>query len=72
MIDLTSKLLTIKEVIEMAHVSRHTLYRDIEAGTLPAIYLGRAVRIKESDAKAYIELKEANGRAPYYKDKEGV
>lgn len=50
-------LLTIKEALEIANVSRYTLYRDIKAGRIPAIYIGRNVRIKESDVLAYAKVK---------------
>ena len=64
------KLLTIKEVMELAHISRFSLYRDIKSGKLPAIYLGRNVRIKESDALAYAEDKSNSKRIAYYNKEE--
>lgn len=51
------KLLTIKETLEMAKVSRYTLYKDIKAGKIEALYIGKNVRIKETDAIAYAEKK---------------
>ena len=51
------KLLTIRETIEMAQISRFTLYKDIKAGKIQAMYIGKNVRIKESDAIAYAEQK---------------
>ncbi len=70
MIDKNDPLLTIKEVLEMAKVSRYTLYRDIKSGKIPAMYLGKNVRIKESDAVAYAEAKGQSKRVAYYKNKE--
>ena len=55
------RLVTIKEVVERASISRYTLYRDIKAGKIPVIYFGRTVRIKEKDAEAY--AKEVSGRS---------
>lgn len=61
MIELGAKLLTIKEVLEIAGVSRFTLYKDIKSGKVPAVHFGKNVRIKESDALAYAEAK-GNGK----------
>lgn len=65
-----SKLLTIKEVLDISQVSRFTLYRDIKSGKLPAIYIGRNVRIKESDAHTYAEVKGNSKNVAYYKKKD--
>lgn len=70
MIAKDEKLLTIKEVLELSGVSRFTLYRDIQAGDIPAINFGRNVRIKESDAKAYAADKAKSKRVAHYKNKE--
>ena len=64
------ELLTIKETLDMAKVSRHTLYRDIKSGKVPAIYFGRNVRIKKSDAEAYAKEKGRSKSVSYYKEKE--
>lgn len=69
--DLTEKLLTIKEVLELSGVSRYTLYRSIKSGRTPAIHIGRTVRIKESDALAFAEAMGNNKRVAYYKNKDG-
>lgn len=69
MINLDDRLLTIKEVLEIAGISRYTLYRDIKSGKIPAVYFGVNVRIKESDAFAYAESKRNSSRVAYYKDK---
>lgn len=70
MIDFGTKLLTIKEVLERSKVSRYTLYRDIRSGKLPAIYLGRNVRIKEVDAATYADEKSNSKRVAYYRKKD--
>ena len=72
MINLDEKLLTIKEVMELSQVSRYTLYRDIKSGKIPAVFFGRNVRIKESDAHAYASEKENSARVAYYKNKDGA
>ena len=70
MLDMNEKLLTVKEVLEMAKVSRYTLYRDIRAEKVPAVYLGKNIRIKESDAIAYAKMKGQSKWVAYYKKKE--
>lgn len=70
MIDTNDKLLTIKEVLGISQVSRYTLYRDIKSGKIPALYLGKNVRIKESDAITYAEAKGQSKNVAYYKNKE--
>ena len=70
MIDMDTKLLTIKEVLEISKVSRYTLYRDIKSGKVPAVYVGKNVRIKESDAIAYASEKGNSKRVAYYKEKD--
>lgn len=71
MLDVESKLLTIKETLEIAKVSRYTLYRDIRSGKIPAIYVGRNVRLKESDALAYAQEKNESKHVAYYNNKDG-
>lgn len=64
------KLLTIKEVLGISKVSRYTLYRDIKSGYVPAVYLGRNVRIRESDAIKYANAKGQSTLVQYYRNKE--
>lgn len=71
MLGMDEKLLTIKEVLEIAKVSRYTLYRSIKAGKIPAIYIGTNVRFKESDALEYAERMGQNPRVLSYREKEG-
>jgi excisionase family DNA binding protein len=50
------RLLTSEEVQEKLQISRHTLYRLIEARELTAIKLGpKLLRFKESEVKNFIE-----------------
>lgn len=69
MLDSNEKLLTIKEVMAQAKVSRYTIYRDIKAGYLPAIHLGRNVRILESEAKRYADKKGNSIFVTSYKER---
>lgn len=70
MIDMNTKLLTIKEVMEMSKVSRQTICRDIKIGKLNTVCLGKNIRIKESDAVEYSEAKEQSKMVAYYREKE--
>ena len=72
MLEKDEKLLTIKEVMALASISRFQLYRDIKSGKLPAIYLGRNVRIKERDAILYAKDKSNSKSVAYYKAKDGL
>ena len=71
MLGLDEKLLTVKEVLEIAKVSRYTLHRSVKSGKIPAIYIGSNVRFKESDAMAYAEYMGQNPRVLSYREKEG-
>lgn len=46
-------LITIAEFCEIYGVSRSTAYRLINDGTLPLVKIGRASRIRSSDAEAW-------------------
>ena len=69
MIDENERLLTIKEVCEIAQISRYSLYRDIKSGKIPAVHFGVNVRIKESDALDYAKEKSKSSWVAYYKKK---
>jgi excisionase family DNA binding protein len=50
------RLLTSEEVQDKLQISRHTLYRLIDAGELTAIKLGpKLLRFQESEVKNFIE-----------------
>jgi putative molybdopterin biosynthesis protein len=51
-------LLTPAEVARLAKVSRETVYREIDRGELPAIHVGRQLRIDPTDLSQYL------GRTP--------
>ena len=47
--------LTLKEVAARLHVCRRTLEREISAGHLQSVRIGRSVRVLESDLLAYVQ-----------------
>lgn len=49
------RLLTIKQVCDIAGIGRSTVYRENLAGRMPFVKIGRATRIKESEFKAWME-----------------
>lgn len=49
------KLLTIRQFADRNSVGRSTVYRENAAGRLPFVKVGRATRIRESDAIAWQE-----------------
>jgi putative molybdopterin biosynthesis protein len=46
------------EVARLAAISRKTVYREIDRGELPAIHVGRQLRIDPTDLSQYL------GRTP--------
>ncbi len=48
-------LLTPGEIAEIANVSRKTVYREIERGTLRVLHAGRQIRIDPHDFRAWLE-----------------
>lgn len=60
MIPLTSQIhpkarfLTVAEVADQLRVSNMTVYRLINAGTLPAVRVGRSYRLREDDIDRYL------------------
>jgi excisionase family DNA binding protein len=53
------RLLTLRVVAEQTSFSRSTLYRWCATGRLPAVRVGRSLRIRESDLRAMIEGRQA-------------
>jgi excisionase family DNA binding protein len=47
-------LLTPAEVARLAQVSRETVYREIDRGELPAVHVGRQLRIDPIDLNQYL------------------
>jgi excisionase family DNA binding protein len=50
----THRLLTPAEVAELANVSRKTVYREIDRGALPALHVGRQLRIDPTALNGYL------------------
>lgn len=70
--EMNGELITIKEVLEMAGVSRNTLYRDMNNGKIKGIKFGKGVRISKEDAEAYAEEKRNSKWVNLHKqDKDG-
>ncbi len=49
-----TRLLSIKEVIEILNIGRATLYRMIDAGEIKAYKIGKGVRFKQEEIEKYI------------------
>ena len=49
------KLLSIQDFMRRVGVGRSTVYRENKAGRLPFRKIGRATRIAESDASAWLD-----------------
>jgi excisionase family DNA binding protein len=47
--------LTVAEVADMLRVSNMTVYRLINAGSLPAVRVGKSYRLTEADVDRYLE-----------------
>jgi excisionase family DNA binding protein len=54
---LPDDLLTTREVAEAIRVSTMTVYRLIKSGELPAIRVGRHLRIRRRDLLAYLDAR---------------
>lgn len=57
----TPKLLSLNEVSERTALSRSTIYREIDAGRLVAVKIGKSVRITDSELRRYIESLQVRG-----------
>jgi len=58
------RFLTIDEVAEWSRMSVAFWRREIRAGALPVMALGRAVRILEADFAAYMAARRGRRKAP--------
>jgi excisionase family DNA binding protein len=52
-------LLTPTDAARLAKVSRDTIYREIERGALPALHVGRLLRIDPDDFRHYLARERA-------------
>ena len=48
------ELITVGELARLAKLSRWTIKRDIDAGRLRVVYLGRSVRVPRVEAERYL------------------
>lgn len=62
-------LLTPREVAEVMRVSTMTVYRLIKSGDLPAIRVGKHLRIRGNDVVAFLDARRVP--APDHEGKEG-
>ena len=49
-----ARFVTVAEVASVLRVSNMTVYRLIQAGTIPAVRVGRSYRIREDDVDRYL------------------
>ncbi|MGQ0670814.1 MAG: helix-turn-helix domain-containing protein [Actinomycetota bacterium] len=50
-----ARFVTVSEVASLLRVSRMTVYRLIRQGDLPAVRMGRALRLREDEVHRYID-----------------
>jgi excisionase family DNA binding protein len=48
------RYVTVAEVADQLRVSNMTVYRLVQAGSLPAVRIGRSYRIREDDVDRYL------------------
>lgn len=58
------RLLTARQAMNILHVSRTTLYRLIERGTLHPLHIGRGLRFAATEVRLYMRtlMEAARGR----------
>jgi excisionase family DNA binding protein len=49
-----ARYVTVAEVAEQLRVSNMTVYRLVQAGTIPALRVGRSYRIRQEDMDRYL------------------
>lgn len=49
-----AQYLTVNEVAVLLRVSNMTVYRLVSAGEIPAVRVGRSVRLRADDVEAYL------------------
>jgi excisionase family DNA binding protein len=60
---MAERLLTVPQVAEEFQVTSQTIRNWIDAGTLPAIRVGRAFRLRRADVDALLDRARAGGGA---------
>lgn len=48
------KLLTVAEVAKIMRLSKMTVYRMVNSGTLPALKVGRSIRVPQASVDNYL------------------
>lgn len=56
----TDTFMTVPEIARALRVSRMTVYRLVEAGTLPSVRVGRSIRVPRSAYDAYLQSRWAS------------
>jgi len=51
------EFLTVRQLLDLLHISRATLYRRMIAGEIPTIRIGRRVLFRRIDIEAWLESK---------------
>ena len=54
-----TQLVTADQIAQWTHLDRSTIYRLIEDNDLPAVRIGRSVRVRISDYEAWISTRLA-------------
>jgi len=55
-------LLSVDDLADLAGVSKTSIRREIARGTLPAVYVGRLVRVRRDDWLLYLDAHRVRGR----------
>lgn len=51
---MTDEYMTVEEIATTLRLSKMTVYRLVNIGELPAIQIGRSLRVKRADLEAYV------------------
>jgi excisionase family DNA binding protein len=60
----TGRLFTVAEVAEVMRVSNMTVYRLIKSGELPALRVGKGIRIFEADLDQFLSDRSVRVEGP--------
>jgi excisionase family DNA binding protein len=58
----SNALLSVGDLAELAGVSKTSIRREISRGTLPAVHVGRLVRVRRDDWLLYLDSHRVRGR----------
>lgn len=48
------EMLTVREIASRLGLSKMTIYRLVDAGTIPAVRVGRSLRVSREDFESYL------------------